>query len=350
MGQKHHTDDDLKTPFLFEEDITKQDRAAIFRQAAEKLGLSAFVVEKDYMVSLLLKIIFEDIKPECTQHTETPFLFKGGTTLSKVYGVINRMSEDIDLSLNMMFLGHPEPEDSESNTALKKRIKLLTQAGERVVSDLFLVKLSNKLNKFNPAFHVQVSANNKQNLLVAYPLSLTDSDYQDSYLQPSVLIETGGKAGFDPHEHFTLKPMTMNVIDSKADDFNVAVLDIRRTFFEKLTLLHELNNRGVAAVTQRHSRHLYDIVMIHQYNNDFVTQVELLETVRTHKAKYFQRQTSNWKEAQPGTLTLIPTGNVRSALAEDWQRMNGMFPNQVLPMSFEALIAAIEEISNHINL
>lgn len=101
----------MPSPVLFNSDMNNKDREFFFTNAAKRLSLPAYVVEKDYILCIVLSIIFGDLKSSCK--TETPFLFKGGTTLSKVYGLINRMSEDIDLSISMEFLGHPEPEMKE---------------------------------------------------------------------------------------------------------------------------------------------------------------------------------------------------------------------------------------------
>ena len=95
-------------PYLFS--LNNKDRVDLFLAAGTETGLPAYVVEKDYYVTLVLKLLFEQLKPDCLGKTATPFMFKGGTTLSKVFGCIDRMSEDIDLSLDMKLLGHPAPD------------------------------------------------------------------------------------------------------------------------------------------------------------------------------------------------------------------------------------------------
>lgn len=79
--------------------LTPDRRALAFEQAATALGIQAVILEKDFWVSWLLGLLFA--QPELA-----PFLvFKGGTALSKVFGVIDRFSEDIDLCLVPEYVG-----------------------------------------------------------------------------------------------------------------------------------------------------------------------------------------------------------------------------------------------------
>lgn len=339
----------IALPFLFQEGTNKTDREAYFRHAASNLKLSAFVVEKDYYVSVILKIIFEVIQPQCQADTDIPFLFKGGTTLSKVYNVINRMSEDIDLSLNMKFLGEPEPE-SEGNSALKRRLKRLESAATNVVSNILLSELTKSLSVISDDFIVKIDPDSNQNILITYPLSLSATDYNhNNYVLPRVLLETGGRSGFDPHGIYQLHPMAMQSWGHKHDSFKVAVLDISRTFFEKLTLIHELNSWGEGGLRERQSRHIYDIHMIYLHYPEIVSDLALLDTVRVHKGKYFKRTKARWELAVPGTLNLIPTGKVYDELEIDWNKMSAMFPEQAIPFEFDKLIESIKDISSQIN-
>lgn len=342
--------DDIGLPFLFQDDTNKTDREAYFRNAADNLRLSAFVVEKDYYVSVILKIIFEVIQPQCKTGSTIPFLFKGGTTLSKVYCVINRMSEDIDLSLNMDYLGFPEPKKTEGSNALKRRLKALSVSADNVVENILLPNLSTSLSLIHDDFEVKIDPASSQNILITYPLSLSETDYINcDYVLPRVLLETGGRSGFDPHENHKLYPMAMQAWQHAHDSFDVSVLHISRTFFEKITLLHELNSWGEGGLRERQSRHIYDIHMIHQHHPEIVNNLDLLEVVRVHKEKYFKRPKARWELAIPGTLDLVPKDAVYKGLQDDWNKMDAMFPDQKVPFTFTQLIASIQQISNKIN-
>ncbi|MCK5197661.1 MAG: nucleotidyl transferase AbiEii/AbiGii toxin family protein, partial [Spirochaetales bacterium] len=215
------------TPYLFRPENKAADREYIFRKASARTGLPAYIIEKDYMVCIALSLIFDDIKPQCTEKTDTPFLFKGGTSLSKVYNVINRMSEDIDLSLSMDYLGCPEPED-ESNSARKRRIKKLTEHGCECVSTIIKTCFEKQLSSFHKGFEVLVDPDESQNLIVNYPRSLNDSDYHNSCIKPHILIETGGRAAFDPHSSHQISPIALDEISTllQIDEDCCCIVDV----------------------------------------------------------------------------------------------------------------------------
>jgi len=337
---------------LYKSDITIDDRVYLFQEASVRTGLPAYIVEKDYIVSLLLSLIFTDIKPHYLGSCSTPFLFKGGTSLSKIFNVINRMSEDIDLSVNMHFLGFPEPE-SESNSARDRRVAKLKESNIAFVR-LLQEKISLTLQEIHSDFEVNIDSGEPQNLIIQYPRSLSEADYFVSYLKPQVLIETGGRAAFEPHESRISKPIMINEIQEKleaTDDCcsTVDVLSLERTFFEKLTLLHELNNRGEVAVTNRQARHLYDLIQIYQEKPEILGNTGLLEDVRDHKSKYFRRSTARWDQAKPGTLLILPPAEVEPLLREDWEKMTDFFPNSELPYSFEQILEVLSKIDAEVN-
>ncbi|MDA3810543.1 MAG: nucleotidyl transferase AbiEii/AbiGii toxin family protein [Spirochaetaceae bacterium] len=343
----------MNIPLLFTSDMSNTDREYIFRQASIRTGLPAYILEKDYMVCIVLTVLFEDLKPQCTENTATPFLFKGGTTLSKVFDVINRMSEDIDLSINMRFLGFPESEE-ETTSARKRRVKDLLERNINFVSSTFKSSLESELSRVHKDFEVQLDSKESQNLIINYPQSLAGSDYVNGYIKPHILIETGGRAAFDPHISHKVSPFILEEIRDlfKVDEdccTFVDVLDIERTFYEKLTLLHELNHRGVEKLTSRQARHLYDLVQIYQSHPNVVTNFNLLEDVRSHKAKYFKRGTAKWELAVPGSLLIIPPDDIKKSLIDDWVKMDDMFPGGQLPFTFDEMMVVLEEINRLIN-
>jgi len=340
-------------PYLFSSDIKPEDREFIFRKAATRTGLPAYIIEKDYMVCVVLSVIFNDIKPTCLGETETPFLFKGGTSLSKVYDVINRMSEDIDLSISKKFLGYPETED-ESGSKRNRRVQMLKERNTDFLATDLLSGLQKVLTTFHPDFEIFVDDQDSQSLVVNYPRSLSETDYINGYVKPHVLIETGGRALFDPHETKSIQPFVseeLNILAQIENDCQVIVdvLSIERTFFEKVTLLHELNHRGVDALTRRQARHIYDLVQIYKSRPEILKNLELLESVRSHKAKYFRRKTAKWELAEPGTLFIIPDKDVFTALKDDWLKMADLFPHGRLPYSFEEMIFILQEIDGQLN-
>lgn len=336
----------MSVPFLFSlSDSEKQD---LFEAAATAKGWPAYVVEKDYHVTLVLNLLFEKLKPTCNSEVDTPFLFKGGTSLSKVYGCIDRMSEDIDLSLHMAYLGHPIPEpDEESNTARKKRMARLELAAKEKIKAVIVPFLVENLEVLSEDYSVSI-ADNGMDVDINYPRYLDKENYVNNYVLPRVLLECGGRASFDPFESKSVAPIAMEATGEKGDECIVDVLGCDRTFFEKITLMHELNNRGSEHINERQSRHIYDIVRIYADNPDYVSNTELLAAVVDHKRKYFARGAAKWNEAVPGSLNLIPVDEVAGLLKSDWEKMSDMFPSG-LPYSFDELIEQLGDINAAIN-
>ena len=99
--------------------LPPEERRQYFEQAAQRRGLSPIILEKDFWVCWLLALLFN------SRHRDE-FVFKGGTSLSKVFGVIARFSEDIDLSLAPDFLGLsdiellPRVSRNQANAWMKK--------------------------------------------------------------------------------------------------------------------------------------------------------------------------------------------------------------------------------------
>ncbi|WP_250655558.1 nucleotidyl transferase AbiEii/AbiGii toxin family protein [Alkalimarinus coralli] len=336
----------MSVPFLFSlSDSEKQD---LFEAAATAKGWPAYVVEKDYHVTLVLSLLFEKLKPTCKSEVDTPFLFKGGTSLSKVYGCIDRMSEDIDLSLHMTYLGHPIPEpDEESNTARKKRMERLELAAKEKIKEVIVPFLVENLEELNDDYSVSI-ADNGLDVEINYPRYLDTENYVNNYVLPRVLLECGGRASFDPSESKSVSPIAMEATGQKGDECTIDVLGCDRTFFEKITLMHELNNRGAEHINERQSRHIYDIVRIYAINPEYVSNTELLAAVVDHKRKYFARGAAKWNEAIPGSLKLVPVDEVADLLKSDWEKMSDMFPSG-LPYSFEELIEQLRDINAAIN-
>jgi hypothetical protein len=105
-------------------DLSPEERRVYIEQAALRRNVSPVILEKDFWVCWLLGILFES-------EFAGSLVFKGGTSLSKVFGVIERFSEDIDLSLSPQFLKLPEAGKSR-NQANKWMAKAEAACGTAV--------------------------------------------------------------------------------------------------------------------------------------------------------------------------------------------------------------------------
>jgi len=333
--------------------LDKIERSQAFRIASEKLGYPAYVVEKDFWVTYILDALFNGI-----DHKHR-ILFKGGTSLSKCYKLIDRFSEDIDLSLHMADLGFEGDKaphivaEKESKSAAKRAVEDLKVAGEVFLENTIFVLLKDKIADdlgFIEDWSLLLDDTNPENLLFHYPKSLEDGEYGNKYVKPVVLIETGTKSEHVPSEEIEVNSLLEDAIaeiDSKAV---VKVLSPKRTFWEKVTLLHAENNiNRVERVKERLSRHLYDIVMLSgsPIGVEAVRDLTLLDTVAKHKAFYYRSNAAKYDKAKAGTLKIVPKGEILEAFRIDYEKMRSMFAGEVI--EFDVIIEELQILENEIN-
>jgi len=334
--------------------LDKNERSQAFRIASERLSYPAYVIEKDFWVTYMLDTLFNRIK-----HNHQ-IMFKGGTSLSKCYKLIDRFSEDIDLSLNMVDLGFENEKSphniakSESKSAAKRAIESLKMAGEEFVRDRLLVLLTNMLNKdllSQDDWDLVLDKNNTENILFHYPKSLEDEEYSaNQYVKPVVLIETGTKSEHIPLEQVKINSLLEDAIPEIKSNAQINVLSPKRTFWEKVTILHAENNiNRVERVKERLSRHLYDIVMLYrsEIGLEAAKDIELLKLVSTHKEFYYRSNAAKYCEAKPGTLNIVPKGEILEAFRSDYEKMRDMFVGEVI--AFNIIISELESLENKLN-
>ena len=333
--------------------LDKYERSQAFRIASEKLGYPAYVIEKDFWVTYMLDTLFTRIN-----HNHR-IMFKGGTSLSKCYKLIDRFSEDIDLSLHMAdlgFEGEKAPHNvaiNESRSASKRSIENLKVAGEDFLKNIILVLLGDIIKEdlnFDDDWDLIIDENNHENLLFHYPKSLEDGEYGNEYVKPVVLIETGTKSEHMPIENIKINSLLEDAIDSIKSSAIINVLSPKRTFWEKVTILHAENNiNKVERVKERLSRHLYDIVML--YRDDIgiqaSTNFDLLEIVAKHKEFYYRSNAAKYNEAKPGTLKILPKDEILEAFRLDYEKMKDMFVGEIV--SFDTIIEELKSLENKLN-
>lgn len=326
--------------------LDNNEKGQAFAAAANQLGLPAYIIEKDFHVTVVLECLFGPIWRQLKQsNPHDPFVFKGGTTLSKVYAVIERMSEDIDLALNMSFLGYPEPGQESSSQREKRRLPALKEAASNFTESKLLKMLQAELDKVAEGYSVSVAEDTEDALEVHYP-RLCDEYDADAYIKPRVLVETGGRAAQLPNASHMIKPLVSNVAQEANDETAVTVLDISRTFFEKVTAVHAFIHQN--KIDSRSSRHLYDIVRIALLHPDIAADTDMLISVTEHKKKYFRAGAANYDLAVQGQLALVPvTKEQYQRFSDDWDKMQDMFASE--PPDFSELIAALRCLEQAIN-
>ena len=244
--------------------MTKRDRADLFAETAERRGLSDAVVEKDFWVCWTLKQLFAIDALRDRQ------LFKGGTSLSKIYHAINRFSEDIDLAVDYVALGFTGDRDPRRDDLSKtKRAAILADmmvACQQYIGSEFVTVLRGRCEEIlgeGETWTLAVSEQDANVVRFQYPAAAQTLDY----IKPQVILELGTHAEFVPRDRFTVHAFAAEEFPTLFDepDMEVTSLLAKRTFWEKATILHaEFYRPAAKALPDRYSRHYYYLAMLAQ--------------------------------------------------------------------------------------
>ena len=167
-----------------------KERRDLFTNTASKMGLTIAIVEKDFWVCWTLDYLFH----RCPWKKH--LAFKGGTSLSKAYGLIQRFSEDIDLILDWRVLGYSatEPWEPRSNTKQDKFNAEANQRAEQFLRDEFVPAVKADLaEELGIDMQVQPDAADGQTILFTYP-----QEFADRSILQEIRLEIGALAAWTP--------------------------------------------------------------------------------------------------------------------------------------------------------
>ncbi len=326
--------------------LKAQEQSQIYRALAPQLARSPVVLEKDVWVCWVLQTLF-------TMPGRLPMAFKGGTSLSKVFGAIARFSEDVDITLDYRSLdGSFDPfAEGISRNRLKKFSEdlksFVRDHVHDVVAPYFQRVLAAELDA--RAFQLEVSDDGEQ-LRVHYPSVL---DAPGDYVGNSVLIEFGGRNITEPSEEHEVQPdIAKHVPALDFPSSKISVLAPARTFWEKATLMHVDCQRNEFRIgAERLSRHWYDLAMLADLalGQAAVTDRTLLADVVKHKKVFYNASYANYDACLVGQIRLIPDDAALAALRDDFQRMigAGMFIGE--PPAFDAIVDRLRTLETTIN-
>jgi hypothetical protein len=329
---------------------TSAERRDLFTETAARLGFgNALIMEKDFWVCWTLKHVM-------ALEGQPRMIFKGGTSLSKAFGLIRRFSEDIDLAFHRHDLGFSDQRDPAAPELSRNRtdrlVTELKEAANRHIRERFLPALNTAFEAgLGGAPVLQLDVSKGDVLLFEYPRALEEADYAGAYVQPQVLLELGAKSDHDPQASRTIRPYSA---DAFAEQFvspavNVPTLAAERTFWEKATLLHERAMRPKAQRADRFSRHYHDVVVLAgtATGGAALADPALLRRVAEHKDIFFKVGGGVYECAEFGTLRLVPPDEALAALRTDYGKMREMFFDD--PMPFAELLAGLRAIESRIN-
>ena len=312
----------------------------VIEATSRKSGLASSIVEKDLWVCYILDYLFN----RCEY--KDYFEFKGGTSLSKAYNLIDRMSEDIDVVLNSKTIGFTFSKDllNISNNQKNKQVEQLNNKALEFYKNTLLNVITNDISKeINKELKIYLN-DEELAIYIEYP-----SSYNNSYVKNAVKIEIGPIASWTPYENKVIKSYIAEYYPNMFSDdgFNVRVTLPVRTFWEKAVILHQEANRESGKIPQRYSRHYYDLYKMYYSNvkNDALNNLDLLDDVRLFTMTFYNRPWAKFDEAKPGTFKLIP--NNLDDLKNDYKAMEAMFFREF--PSFEEVIKVLKKLENEIN-
>jgi len=326
-----------------------EERAAIFAETAERRGLSEAIIEKDFWVCWTLKQLFS------IESLSGRLLFKGGTSLSKVFHAINRFSEDIDLAVDYAALGFTGERDPRQEGISRSKRNAILDAMmaecQRYIGDEFLKALQGRCEEIlgAEAWSLGVSDRDLNVVRFHYPPASTG---QLAYVAPQVVLELGTHAEFVPRERFTIKSFVAEEFPSVVSEGKVAVLALlaKRTFWEKATILHgEYHRPADKPLPDRYSRHYYDVAMLARgpIRAEALADLRLLDQVVRHKETFYASAWSRYDLARVGSFHVIPAEARVRDLARDYRNMSAMIFGE--PPPFEAIMETLSELEREIN-
>ena len=333
--------------------LAAKERADFVREASARLDVLPVIVEKDFWVCWMLQQIFQ------SPTTSTHLVFKGGTSLSKVFGAIKRFSEDIDLSIAPELLGWKESEldDAPTPTQRRKRLEKLEAACIAKVQEHFQpeleksvrVALGRKSDNGNWLSYELDATSKSPVLLFNYPSALPAVG---GYIQPFVKVEFGSLTDQRPTSVHLVKPLLAEMIEAGFEDFQIKVvaLEVERTFWEKAMILHAEHHRPAnQSIRERFARHYADVAALweHPARAAALARLDLLARVVKHKSRFFASNWANYESVKPGSLKLVPPSHRESDLAQDYDRMQTMF--LIKPPSFSEVLRVLAEAEREIN-
>ena len=330
--------------------LTSKDKRAYFEVAAANLNIMPQLVEKDFWVCWILKVIFS--LPELGGH----LTFKGGTSLSKCYNAIRRFSEDVDISIERSFLSSSksiEPDKGQSNTENQKRVKELQLLCKTKIDEIIVPNLRKAIMLTLPDIEEwKLELDSKdldgQTVLFTFPHAIKNDE---SYVKSFVKLEFGARADHWPIETLSIVPYIANFFKEHViEEVPLRVLAAERTFWEKATILHMIYHYPLGKdVPLRLSRHYYDIYAMADLPifKRALDSISLLKHVADHKALFFKATWAHYEEATPSHLRIVPREDQVKELAGDYRQMRQMFFEE--PPSFEQIIERLRGIEKEIN-
>jgi predicted nucleotidyltransferase component of viral defense system len=327
--------------------MTVAERRPYFEASADRRDTLAVIIEKDFWVVWTLKHLF-------ALNPRPPLIFKGGTSLSKAFGIIERFSEDIDLIVDRGYFGFSGEHDIAAVTSTSARNRRLDRVSERVASYVASDLLPSLRARFDALLsqtaRLEIDPQRPETLLFYYP-----TDLQHDYVRSMVQIEMGGNADNWPTvvcgiRAYVQEDFPAAIAEAPVD---VVTIDAARTFWEKLTILHKTAHRleiePAWIPPPRYSRHYYDVYRLSRAGvlTQAFTNALLVDAVRDAAQMFFGDRKAKYEEFTIGTIRVLPDASGVIALARDYTAMRDMIFGEY--PSFDEILRELADVESLIN-
>ena len=326
-------------------DLQTERKLAVLDQVSAQTNSTQQTIEKDWWVTQVLRVLFS--LPYAAHLS-----FKGGTSLSKAWNIVERFSEDIDIAISREYLGFVG-ELSRTQVSDKLRRAACSFVRERMQNDLRegLVALGIAPEKFNVYVNItSVSTTDPEVIYIDYESVLPNSEY----IAHTVKVEVGGRSMAEPVQSVSIQSQIDAVLSQATfvqPAFDVNVVIPERTFLEKIFLLHEEFAKPMAEVrTERMSRHLYDLQRMLHTNiaQNALSNEALYRAVVEHRRKFINLRDFDYDTLYPKHLSLEIPANVLELWRKDYETMQRtMIYGQ--SVAFDELLAEIRQLNMRIS-
>jgi hypothetical protein len=284
------------------------------REASAIKRMPPEVVEKDFWVCWTLGRLFE------SPTVARKILFKGGTSLSKVFGLIERFSEDIDLILDWREVTQEDPNAKRSVSRQDAFNKGLLERAHVYLREVFLPQVRDLVGGVCAA----AIEDNPEIVKIKYPAA-----FSSAHLRPEIQLEVGPLASWVPNAEYEIRPYAAEAIPQvfSRPACKVKAIKAERTFWEKVTILHHEAHRPAGSPQPPgYSRHYYDVCRMARtpVKAAAFADLELLRAVSAFKDKFYHRGWARYDLAKPGTMRIVPPEHVMKSVARDYDGMGLM--------------------------
>ena len=326
-------------------DFSEVRQQELLQQANVQTRIAKKNIEKDWWVTQVLKAIFSLPYADYLS-------FKGGTSLSKAWNVIERFSEDIDIAISREYLGFVG-ELRRTQLCDKLRRAACSFVREKLSADIKQQLIANGINEHLFTVHVNITSVSTVDPEVVYVEYKTLFPFE-SYVQNMVKVEVSGRSMNEPVQSVMLSSILDETYPNAPfaeASFPVCVVVPERTFLEKVMLLHEEFAKPTAEVrTERMSRHLYDLQrMLHtDIAERALNDEQLYRTVLEHRRKFIGLRGFDYDTLYPQSISLEIPAEVLPLWRSDYENMRmSMIYGDSVP--FDELLSELRALNARIH-